>query len=98
LLDNAVKYSKAGNTVVLSLAKNADKAIIKVQDQGIGIPEADHTALFEPFRRASNVGEVNGSGLGLSIVKEAVELHSGTITFETKLGEGTTFVITLPAG
>jgi signal transduction histidine kinase len=98
LLENAVKYSKAGSTVTLTLAKEADKAVIKVKDQGIGIPEADRAALFEPFRRASNVGAVNGSGLGLSIVKQAVELHNGSITFETKLGEGTTFVITLPAG
>lgn len=97
LLDNSIKYSKAGSTVTLTLAKEGDKAVLKVKDQGIGIPEADQKNLFEPFRRASNVGEVNGSGLGLSIVKQAVELHSGSITFESKVGEGTMFTITLPA-
>lgn len=96
LLENAIKYSKPGSTVTTSLTKEGDKAILKVKDLGIGIPESDHATLFDPFRRASNVGEVNGSGLGLSIVKQAVELHSGSITFNTKLGEGTTFIITLP--
>ncbi len=97
LLDNAIKYSKAGTTIKLELSSEADKVVIKVVDQGIGIPEADQAKMFQPFRRASNIGDVMGSGLGLSIMKQAVDLHRGTITFTSKLGEGTTFTVILPA-
>ncbi|MEZ4670017.1 MAG: hybrid sensor histidine kinase/response regulator [Anaerolineae bacterium] len=98
LLDNAIKYSKAGSTVILTVKKETDKAILAVKDQGIGIPEADQAKLFDPFQRAGNVGSVQGSGLGLSIVKQAIDLHNGTITIQSKVGEGTTFTATLPAG
>lgn len=66
-------------------------------DQGIGIPEGDQAKMFQPFRRASNVGDTIGSGLGLSIIKQAVGLHKGTITFTSKLNEGTTFIVSIPA-
>ncbi|MGB7339609.1 MAG: PAS domain-containing sensor histidine kinase [Phototrophicaceae bacterium] len=97
LLSNAIKYSPAGKSVILSL--NLDKAnniIITVKDAGRGIPQEDHERLFEPFHRATNVDGVAGTGLGLAIVKQAVDLHNGTITFETALNEGTTFIIRMP--
>jgi len=96
LLDNAIKYSKAGTTIKLELGSEIGKVLIRVIDQGIGIPEADQPKMFQPFRRASNVGDTIGSGLGLSIIKQAVDLHKGTITFTSKLGEGTTFVVSIP--
>ena len=65
-------------------------------DEGIGIPEKDQARLFETFHRASNVGTTPGTGLGLAIVKRAVDLHDGTITFESEIDSGTTFVVRLP--
>ncbi|MBI1281063.1 MAG: PAS domain S-box protein [Anaerolineaceae bacterium] len=97
LFDNAIKYSAAGTTVKLILSSTADNVVITVTDQGIGIPEADQAKMFQPFRRASNVGDTIGSGLGLSIIKQAVDLHRGSITFTSKLGLGTTFTITIPS-
>ena len=70
--------------------------ILRIQDQGIGIPEADQKRLFESFYRASNVQSIQGTGLGLVIVKRCVEAHQGEITVTSKVGEGTTFTIILP--
>ncbi len=70
--------------------------IIQVQDSGIGIPETDIELLFEPFHRCSNVQQIKGNGLGLSIVKKAVELQGGTITVNSQVGVGTTFTVSLP--
>lgn len=97
LLTNAIKYSPEGKPVLMELSYADCKAIIKVKDHGIGIPEADLPRLFEPFNRASNVGGIQGTGLGLAIAKQAVDLHGGTINVHSKLGKGTTFTITLPA-
>ena len=67
-----------------------------MRDEGIGIPEADQKHLFEPFHRAANVGDVSGTGLGLVIVKESVELHGGTVSVESQVDVGTTLIVTLP--
>ncbi|MCA0457653.1 MAG: PAS domain S-box protein [Chloroflexi bacterium] len=98
LIDNSIKYSKLGTTVNLSLSQEENRIILKVTDQGIGIPPEDQEFMFHTFRRASNVGDVSGSGLGLSIVRQAVERHGGSISFTSTLGKGSTFVISLPAG
>ncbi|HEY9872661.1 MAG TPA: sensor histidine kinase, partial [Candidatus Obscuribacterales bacterium] len=63
------------------------------RDEGIGIPEADKERIFERFHRASNVGSISGTGLGLSIIKQAVELHGGSISLESEVGVGTTFTV-----
>lgn len=73
-----------------------EQLIIQVQDSGIGIPETDIELLFEPFHRCSNVQQIKGNGLGLSIVKKAVELQGGTITVNSQVGVGTTFTVSLP--
>lgn len=98
LIANAIKYSPAGGTVVFRLAYLPDDEQIemRVQDSGIGIPEEDQPRLFEPFHRAGNVESLPGTGLGLSIAKQTVELHGGTIAFESAPGEGTEFIIRLP--
>jgi PAS domain S-box-containing protein len=96
LLSNAVKYSPQGSVVSLELSRNQDAAIIRVTDQGVGIPEADLKHLFEVFHRASNVGNIQGTGLGLAIVKRAVETHRGSISVESAVGKGTTFIVTIP--
>ncbi len=96
LLSNAIKYSPSASTVTLELVYQPEAVVIRVTDQGIGIPPEDHARLFEPFHRAKNVGSIAGTGLGLAIVKHCVELHGGTIRFSSVLGSGTTFIITLP--
>jgi PAS domain S-box-containing protein len=95
LVSNAIKYSPPGSRVQVSLA--CDQAILlTVQDEGFGIPQEDQKHLFEPFYRASNIGNISGSGLGLAIAKHAVELHGGTITFVSQVGVGTTFKVSIP--
>lgn len=96
LLSNAVKYSPAGTAIEIGLACDGDQALISVKDHGIGVPEEDRKDLFEIFHRAHNVGSIQGTGLGLPIVKQAVLAHGGTIDFESKIGVGTTFTIKLP--
>jgi signal transduction histidine kinase len=96
LLTNAVKYSPLHKSIHFEVKCELKTLIIRVQDQGIGIPEDDQKHLFESFHRAKNVGSISGTGLGLSIVKEAVQAHGGTITVSSREGLGTTFTVTLP--
>ena len=96
LIANAVKYSPADTTVTVDLAVRDNSLVLRVTDQGIGIPEQDQAHLFEPFYRGSNALQVAGTGLGLSIAKNAVELHDGTIAVESEIGKGTTMTVTLP--
>jgi hypothetical protein len=96
LLSNAIKYSPQGGTVSLTLSRTADAVWFEVQDQGIGIPPAEQASLFEPFRRASNVGKIPGTGLGLAIVKRSVDLLGGDIAVRSAIGQGTTFMVKLP--
>lgn len=96
LLVNAVKYSPKGGTISLELSYTNREIVFQVKDQGIGIPLADQTRLFEPFHRGTNVGNITGTGLGLSIVKSCVDVHQGEISIVSELGIGTTFIVHLP--
>ena len=96
LLSNAVKYSTKESIIRIDLFYSAPHIVLKVSDQGIGIPAKDLPHLFDPFHRAENVGTISGTGLGLTITKESVELHGGTITVESQEKVGTTFTICLP--
>ena len=96
LLENAIKYSPEGGTVHFDLFCLQEEAIFRIQDEGIGIPEADQENLFTSFHRARNVGNIPGTGLGLSIVKQYVDLHGGEINVVSKEGIGTTFIVSLP--
>ncbi len=96
LLCNALKYSPSESTVQFDLICHPESVVFRIQDQGIGIPAEDIPSLFESFYRASNVGATKGTGLGLAIVKQCVDLHSGQITVDSVVGEGTTFTVTLP--
>jgi signal transduction histidine kinase len=96
LLSNALKYSPEESTVTLTVDCEPDQITFRVQDHGIGIPKDDQKRLFGTFHRASNVRQIPGTGLGLAIVKQSVELHGGTISFESKEGLGTTFTVTIP--
>jgi PAS domain S-box-containing protein len=96
LLSNALKYSPADSTVQFNLSFLHNKAIFRIEDQGIGIPQEDLSRLFESFHRATNVGTIQGTGLGLAIVKQCVNLHGGEITVESEVNQGTTFTVRLP--
>ena len=96
LISNAIKYSPEGNEVHITLDKDNEQFLLVVQDHGIGIPAADQIHLFEAFQRGSNVADVVGTGLGLAIVKQAVELHRGSIQFDSKIGVGTTITVIIP--
>jgi signal transduction histidine kinase len=74
-----------------------ERLVFSVQDRGIGIPPGDLPRLFETFHRGTNVGNIQGTGIGLNIVKECVELHQGTIEVESESGRGTIFHVRLPA-
>ena len=96
LLSNAIKYSVEDGEVNFNLTLNNHEGIFEIKDQGIGIPNENQKHLFESFYRASNVGKIAGTGLGLSIVKQCVELHHGTIDFDSEVGKGTTFIVKIP--
>ena len=96
LLTNAMKYSPEGRTIVLRTAIEHPRAEVQVVDQGIGIPAEDQPHLFQRFFRAGNAVTIQGTGLGLNIVRRYVDLMGGSITFESRLNEGTTFTIQLP--
>lgn len=98
LLSNALKYSPTESCVYVNVYSSEEQIIFEVTDHGIGIPDDYQKHLFEEFNRAPNVGNIPGSGLGLSIVKRCVELHGGTISVESCVGSGTTFRISLNAG
>lgn len=96
LLSNAIKYSPEEGTVYFDLEGHEEEAIFKITDSGIGIPVEDQKLLFTSFHRARNVRKIQGTGLGLSIVKKMVELHGGQISFESQVGVGTSFTVSLP--
>jgi PAS domain S-box-containing protein len=98
LLSNAVKYSPPHSTIQFELSCDNRMVILQVQDQGIGIPPEDLPRLFDSFHRAKNVGTIPGTGLGLAIVKHCVDVHGGSITVDSKVGEGTRFRVALPMG
>ncbi|MGL5940266.1 MAG: ATP-binding protein [Waterburya sp.] len=96
LLSNAIKYSPTSDQVIFDLICQSQQAVFHIQDFGIGIPLEEQEQLFDYFYRANNVGAIPGTGLGLPIVKRAVELHGGTISLNSQVNLGTTFTVTLP--
>jgi PAS domain S-box-containing protein len=96
LLSNACKFSVNKQEVLIQFHATDSAIEISVSDKGIGIPEQDQRTIFNSFYRASNVGNIGGTGVGLSVVKEFVHLHKGTISFVSKADEGSTFTVTLP--
>ncbi|MDZ8237071.1 MAG: PAS domain-containing sensor histidine kinase [Nostoc sp. ChiQUE01a] len=96
LFSNSLKYSPIGSTINFSVGNTSNGAIFEIQDFGIGIPTTDIEHIFEPFHRASNTDNIPGLGLGLSIVKKAVDLHGGEITVESAINAGTTFTVIVP--
>lgn len=96
LLSNAIKYSDENKNIDVILKKKKASIVLKVIDQGIGIPTEEQSNLFQRFFRAENSTNIQGTGLGLHIVKQYTELMGGTVYFESVLNKGTTFTVELP--
>ena len=101
LLSNAIKYSPQGGPITVTVAREAQAeglwAVLTVHDRGLGIPAPDLPRIFEHFHRAANVtGSITGTGIGLAGARQIVEHHGGTITVESRQGEGSTFIVRLP--
>lgn len=98
LVSNAIKYTPVGGNIRVVMWVEDSNLMLKVSDNGVGIPEKDIPWLFEPYRRARHAldSAAPGGGLGLAITKALVELHEGTIKIDTKVGEGSTFTVIIP--
>ncbi|MBI3322465.1 MAG: PAS domain-containing protein [Candidatus Omnitrophica bacterium] len=98
LLDNAIKYNRAGGSVALRARREGDALAVEVEDTGIGIPPEDLPRIFERFYRVDKARsrETGGTGLGLSIVKHVAEAHGGSVSVESRPGQGSRFTLKLP--
>lgn len=98
LMSNAIKFTPAGGAVMVHLERSDGQLVLSVSDQGIGIPAGHEERIFERFYQVDGTirRQYGGSGLGLALVKEIVERHRGTVTVESREGEGTTFRVCLP--
>ena len=96
IVSNAAKYTPEGGTITVGIKDLDDKVMINIKDTGCGIDEKFHEAIFNRFSQASEEDSKIGSGLGLTITKQIIDLHKGEIYVESKLGEGSNFVIILP--
>jgi signal transduction histidine kinase len=104
LLSNAVKYSPRGGEIEVTVelepgeGPSAAMAVLRVSDQGVGIPADDLPHIFERFRRGANVGLIQGTGIGLGVAHRIVEQHGGTISAQSTEGAGSTFMVRVPLG
>jgi len=96
VLANAVKYTPEGGRVGVRLLLGRERYGIAVADTGPGIPKEEQERVFEPFYRASTRGEVEGTGLGLALVKRVLEAHGGEVRLRSRLGQGSLFLLALP--
>jgi signal transduction histidine kinase len=100
LVNNAIKFTPDGGTITLSLVKMGTRAVVEIEDTGIGISPEDQKRIFDRFFQADNSrvhrSESDGAGLGLSIARWIAEAHKGSIEVESEIGRGTTFRIVLP--
>jgi PAS domain S-box-containing protein len=96
LLSNAIKFSPDAKKITVELVSDKDNIIISITDYGIGILESDLKNIFKPFTRGENVDLIQGTGLGLTIVKEAVDLIGGEINVESSIGNGACFIVKIP--
>ncbi len=96
LLDNALKYSEPGSTVIVRVDDRGEAVTVQVQDHGCGIDAGELPFLFDPFHRAADAGGRDGFGLGLATVKAIVDAHGGRVTVESEPGQGSTFTVELP--
>ena len=96
LMCNAVKYSPENSTIIIKIIKNGKNISFVIIDKGIGIPLNDQNYVFNRYFRAENALNIQGTGIGLSIVKAHVENLGGTISFKSKENEGSVFILKIP--
>nr|WP_295928945.1 PAS domain-containing sensor histidine kinase [uncultured Dyadobacter sp.] len=96
LLSNAIKYSEPGRSIFLRIKTTHENVNMEIEDQGIGIPRQDQAHIFDRFFRAHNAGNAQGTGLGLNIVQNYIDLMGGSVRFHSEVGRGTTFFVGLP--
>jgi signal transduction histidine kinase len=98
LVGNAVKYTPDGGTITVGLSADSERCCFEVRDTGYGIPEDQQQRLFQPFYRVKTpeIAAIDGTGLGLHLVKNIIERHGGTMRFESVYGQGSTFGFELP--
>jgi signal transduction histidine kinase len=94
LMTNAINYTSEGGTIIIKLDRSGDRAVFQISDTGIGIAPEMLEHVFDPFFRA-NEGSATGTGLGLTIAKEIVDLHSGDLRVDSEVGRGSTFTVKL---
>lgn len=96
LLSNAVRYSPKHARIAVELQCVSKQLVLSISDQGIGIPDIDLKHIFQPFYRGSNIGTIRGHGLGLTIVRDSLKLHGGTISIHSRLHQGTSITVEIP--
>ncbi|MHB8074070.1 sensor histidine kinase [Desulfosporosinus fructosivorans] len=98
LVHNAYRYSNPGGQITVALTQTSDSSVIRIKNTGMGISEDDLPLIFERFYRAdkSRTRETGGTGIGLALVRQITDLHQGTITVQSKVGQETEFIVELP--
>lgn len=97
LVSNAIKYSPRGGEVRIFVRRGGELGEVAVEDQGMGIREADEALIWEPFKRSGISAEsIPGVGLGLSISRQIIEAHGGTLSVQSEVGKGSIFAVHLP--
>jgi signal transduction histidine kinase len=96
LLDNAIKFSRPGDTIEMRAFEDGANVVVEVADTGPGIPDKDQSLVWEELYRGEGARGIPGSGLGLALVRAIVARHDGTITLRSRPGEGTVFTLRLP--
>ena len=98
LISNAICFTPAGGQITVLLRRGEGEVTVTVSDTGIGMDAETQRHIFDKFYRAAQLSEVRGNGLGLAIVRRAVELCGGSVQVYSKVGCGSTFIVTLPDG
>ncbi len=98
LVDNALKFTRAGDTVEIRASEDGADVVIEVADTGLGVPEVEQPHVFEELYRGQEAGGIAGSGLGLALVKAVVERHGGSVVLRSRPGQGSVFALRLPTG
>lgn len=99
LISNSIKFTPEGGQIDVTLRQNGSRVEFRIKDTGIGIAADQHELIFDRFFKSDKARsrKVGGSGLGLSLVKKIVEMHQGSVVVESELGQGSVFIVTLPA-
>lgn len=96
IISNAIKFTDDGGEIMVSLSNPGDHVTVKIRDNGVGMTKKTLENIFEKFYQEDSAHSIEGNGLGLSLVKRIVQLSGGSITVESDLGKGTTFIVELP--